>query len=124
MIVEPLGSNAVIDASKEKNLQLVSIASLSNPLDETVEAFSLLPLVSPIQPLTLDSAMTFSLPLSSQFQQLFGKYQVHKLLLPLITLDAMEMQSFTQPRFMEHSNSALVWQAYLPKRWNPENDTR
>jgi len=83
-----LGSNTGIDVSIEKNVQLVSIVSLSSPLDGTVETFSLLPLLSPIQPLALDSAMTFTLPFSSQTQQLFGKYQVHKLLLALITLDA------------------------------------
>lgn len=77
-----------ISMSIEKNIQLVSIASLSSPLDGTVEVFSLLPLLSPIQPLILDAAMAFTLPFSSQTQQLFGKYQVHKLLLSLITLDA------------------------------------
>jgi hypothetical protein len=88
VIIEALGSNAGIDVSIEKNVQLVSIASLSSPFDGTVETFSLLPLLSPIQPLALDAAMTFALPFSSQTQQLFGKYQVHKLLLALITLDA------------------------------------
>ena len=74
--------------SIEKSIQRVSIASLSSPLDGTVEVFSLLPLLSPIQPLTLDAAMTFSLLFSSQIQQLFGKYQLHKLLLALVTLTA------------------------------------
>jgi hypothetical protein len=85
--VEALGSNAGIDVNREKSIQLVSIASLSSPLDETVDIFSLLPMLSAIQPLTLDAAMTFSLPFSSQVQQLFAKYQVHNLLLALMTLD-------------------------------------
>ena len=88
VIIEALGSNAAIDVSIEKNVQLISIVSLSSPLDGIVEVFSLLPLLSPIQSLTLDAAMTFFLSFSSQTQHLFGKYQVHKLLLALITLDA------------------------------------
>jgi len=88
VVFDAIGINADIDLNTEKSLQLSAIISLSNRVDETVEEFYLLPLVSSNQLLAVDETLTFSIPLSNQESQLYDKYNVRKVLYALVTLDA------------------------------------
>jgi hypothetical protein len=85
--VEPIGTNAGIDTSIEKNLQLFSIIAMSDPKEETVDNLLIVPVFSELKFLVLDAAVNFTIPLSNQVSQLYGKYDTHKVLLALITLD-------------------------------------
>jgi hypothetical protein len=88
VVFDAIGANAGIDLNTEKSIQLAAVISLSNRVDETVEKFYLLPLVSATQLLTVDTASTFSIPFSNQESQLYDKYNVRKVLYALVTLDA------------------------------------
>ena len=87
VVFDAIGTNAGIDLNTEKSIQLSAIVSLSDRVDETVEDYCLLPLVSSNQLLTVDAASTFSIPLSNQESQLYGKYNVRKVLYALVTID-------------------------------------
>jgi len=87
VVTEAIGTNAGIDLSSEKTVQLAAIFSLSSPVDDTVDDFTLIPLLSTAQTLAIDTALTFSLSLTNQEQQFFAKYNTRKALFALITLD-------------------------------------
>lgn len=87
VVFDAIGTNAGIDLNTEKSIQLSAIVSLSDRVDETVEDYSLLPLVSSNQLLTVDAASTFSIPLSNQESQLYSKYNIRKVLYALVTID-------------------------------------
>ena len=87
LVLDPIGSSAEIDTSLEKSIQLAGIVSLSDPIDTTVEEFSIIPLVSSDQQLVLDASLTFSIAFSTQETQLFQKYRISKAMYALITID-------------------------------------
>lgn len=85
--IEPIGTNAGIQTSNEKNVQLLSLIVMSGPNVGTVDDLFIIPLLSDLKPLVLDTAINFTIPLSNQISQLYGKYDTHKVLLALVTLD-------------------------------------
>jgi hypothetical protein len=88
VVTEAIGTNAGVVQASEATVQLATILSFSAPVDETVDGFFLIPLLSSPQTLALDAALTFSIPLTNQEQQLYAKYNTRKALFALVTLDA------------------------------------
>jgi hypothetical protein len=88
IVTEAIGTRAGIDMVTEKKVQLVSVLCLSNPPDTNLDKTFLILLVSDAQALSIDSSLTFNLPLSNQETQLFNKYSLKKALFTIITLDA------------------------------------
>jgi hypothetical protein len=87
LVTEAIGNNAGIDLTTEKFIQLAAILSLSDPVDETVDDYCVIPLTSSGLKLGLDAAVTAIATMSSQQTQLYNKYNTHKALLSLVTLD-------------------------------------
>jgi hypothetical protein len=87
-IISAIGIKAGINATLEPNLMMTCVEFLSNPLDESVSAYSLLSLVSATVPTTLTDPITFTADLTSQQTLLFDKYQDYKVFIAIVTLDA------------------------------------
>lgn len=87
LVINPLGLESGIDTSVEKNIQLVSLISLSEPQSEQVEKSYLIMLNSQTQPITLDNELTFTIPISNQNQNIINKYNSKTTLFTLLTLD-------------------------------------
>jgi hypothetical protein len=85
---DPLGTNTGIDIAVETSLKLVSVIYLSDPLDNSIEDYSFLKIVSGQQATVLDQQLSFVLSLSNIDKQLLEAYQNHKGYYLLITLDA------------------------------------
>jgi hypothetical protein len=87
LVLDPIGSNAEIDIALEKSVQLTGIISLSDPIDNTVDDFALIPLASAELQLSVDTSQTFSIAFSTQESQLFQKFRISKVMFALITID-------------------------------------
>jgi len=87
VVINPVGSNSHVDTVLEKSVELAAIVSLCDPIDNTVEGYAILPLVSQAQQMTVDAALSFAIPFSSQEMQLFQKYRVVKTMYALVTMD-------------------------------------
>jgi hypothetical protein len=87
LVLDPIGSNAEINTSLEKSVQLTGIVSLSDPIDTTVDEFAIIPLVSSEQQMSVDASLSFSIAFSTQESQLFQKYRICKAMYALITID-------------------------------------
>ena len=88
LTLNPFGLNTGIDTGIEKSMKLAALISLSNPLDDTVDSYALIPMLSSGQQIVLDTALAFSIALSNQESQLFQKYRTFKAMFALVTLDA------------------------------------
>jgi hypothetical protein len=86
--LNPIGTNKGIDLNVEKSAILSIVISLSDPVDDMVDSFYILSHASAAQPLVLDTGMTFAVSFMDQESQIFSKYNTHKALLALVTLDA------------------------------------
>lgn len=87
--IDPIGSNAGINVTLEPNIMMSGLVFLSNPIEQTTEAYSLLSVSSVPQATNLITPLTFDADLTNQQQQTFDKYQITKTFVVLITLDAI-----------------------------------
>ena len=88
-MVSPIGTKSGIIIANEPFLMMTCVMFLSNPLDESVGAYSLLSLVSEKIPITLTDPVTFDAELTSQQSLLFDKYQDYKVFIAVLTLDTI-----------------------------------
>lgn len=100
-VVSAIGLKAGINTLIETSLMMTCVEFLSNPLDESVGAYSLLSLVSETVPMTLTNPVTFNADLTSQQTLLYDKYQDHKVFIAIVTLDA-------DGKPVHYSSSALL----------------
>jgi hypothetical protein len=100
-IVSPLGVKSGINLVTETQLKMACIVFLSNPVDESVGAYSLLSLVSENVPMTLTNPVTFNAELTSQQSLIFDKYQTYKVFIAVLTLGALGNP-------VHYSNSVLL----------------
>jgi hypothetical protein len=82
----PLGLSTGFDPILEKLLQLAVVVSFSSPIDPSSKPYHLAGIVSFIQPLVLDAALNFSIPLNNEPSSLFSKYTAHRALIAVVTL--------------------------------------
>jgi hypothetical protein len=87
-VIGPLGIKAGINATLEAELMMTCVEFLSDPIDESVGAYSLLSLTSGKVPTTLTDPITFDADLTSQQSLVFDKYQTYKVFIAVLTLDA------------------------------------
>jgi len=88
VVVDPIGSNTGIDPIIEPNIVSAGVIFLSSPIDESVDLYSILTVVSSAQVTSLTEQLRFDAFLTNQQQVLFDKYQVRKTFVALVTLDA------------------------------------
>jgi hypothetical protein len=86
--IDPLGNATDIDPVVELSLQLCSILFLNNPIDNNVKDYDFLSMVSASQTLSLDTALSFSIPFSNLQTQIFDKYQNHKSYFTLLSFNS------------------------------------
>lgn len=89
VITEAIGTNAGIDPLAEPDIMLVGIIFLTSPTNESMDAYSLLSVVSPSQAINLADPLTFDANLTNQQQVIFDNYQVTKTFVALVTLDVV-----------------------------------
>jgi hypothetical protein len=88
VMTDAIGSNAGIDPLIESNIMSACVIFLSSPVDESVGAYSIISLVSPLQATKIDEPLTFDANLNNQQQVIFDKYQNQKTFVALVTIDA------------------------------------
>lgn len=84
---DALGNNSGINATIETKVKLLSVFNLSNPIDNSLDEYTFLNLVSTPQGTDLEQVNSFTLNLSNIDSQFMGMYQNHKGYFVLITLD-------------------------------------
>ncbi|MBK9099392.1 MAG: hypothetical protein IPM14_15005 [bacterium] len=87
-IIDPIGVKAGIDPMRETHLMMTCVEFLSNPIDESVSAYSLIGLSSEKVPTNLNIPLTFNAELTSQQTLLYDKYQDRKVFIAILSLDA------------------------------------
>ena len=100
-VISPIGIKTGINTVIETSLKMICVEFLSNPIDESVGAYSLVSLVSTEMPITLTNPVTFDADLTSQQSLLFDKYQDYKVFIALVSVDS-------QGKPIHHSSSVLL----------------
>ncbi len=86
--IDPIGNNAGINTALEPNTIMVCLLFLTNPIDPSIQIYTLMCLSSVLQHTDLGTALNFDANLTNQQQVVFDNYQVTKTFVALVTLDA------------------------------------
>ncbi len=86
--VDPLGTSAGIDISTETSIQLIAILTLTKPVNSSLESMRAISFISSEQPITPDTALSFTVTPGVVESQLIESYGEKKALMALVTLDA------------------------------------
>jgi len=85
--LNPLTEASTIDPALEKTIMMLSIIFANSPAVEGINAYEIISVVSPIQPVNLAAGLTFTSGLSTSDSQLIAQYTVKKIYNTLITFD-------------------------------------
>ncbi len=98
--LDAIGTLSGIDPSLEQSVQMASLLYLNNPASEDLNANAFISKISGIQAISLVNPLSFTFDLSPMDTALYEKYQNHKGLFLLFTLDA-------DSKLVHHSNTLI-----------------
>ena len=86
--LQPLTAASMIDPAVEVSIMLISLIFAKNPSVEGINAYEVLPVFSPVQPIDLSAQLNFTSLLSTADADTLAQYQDKKIYNTLITFDA------------------------------------
>jgi len=86
--LDAIGTNNNINPAVETQIEMLSIVFLTQPVDESVDDYSIISASSGNLALDLNNAILFTAPLVGNDELLFGKYQTNKSFSAFVTKDA------------------------------------